>query len=108
MRIDVYLKHIIDNPLTAIFYTPSYYEDSVTYLFPEKPEIIITANQSNFNKALKEVDICIQKDYSGFGFINYKAGYLLEDKLKGLLADEDKTLLKLFFYRKEKVKKAND
>jgi len=107
VKIDNYLKHIIENPAAAIFYTPSYYEDSVTYIFSEKPEIIITADRSNFREALKEIDDCIKKSYSGFGFINYEAGYLLEDKLKDLLKDEGKTLLKFFFYRKEKVKKIN-
>ena len=85
MKIDDFLKHIIRNPDTAIFYTPSYYEDSTTYIFMEKPEIILTSDQSNLNESLKEIDSYVLQNYSGFGFINYEAGYLLEDKLKNLL-----------------------
>ncbi len=104
MKIDDFLKHIIRNPDTAIFYTPSYYEDSTTYIFMEKPEIILTSDQSNLNESLKEIDSYVLQNYSGFGFINYEAGYLLEDKLKNLLKDNSKPLMKFFFYKKEKVK----
>ena len=107
LKIDEYLKHIIGNPFTAIFYTPSYYEDSITYLFTEKPQVTITASQLNFPDALNEIDACIKNNLSGFGFINYEAGYLLEDKLKSLLKDDKRSLLKVFFYRREDVKTIN-
>ncbi|HSP88056.1 MAG TPA: hypothetical protein VLN45_07970, partial [Ignavibacteriaceae bacterium] len=102
MQIENYLKHIIENPYSAIFYTPSFYDESKTYLFTEKPDKTISADQSNFHEALKEVDGCVKKNYSGYGFINYKAGYLLEEKLKSLLGDNKKPLMKFFFYEKEK------
>jgi para-aminobenzoate synthetase/4-amino-4-deoxychorismate lyase len=104
---DEYLKHIIENPSTAIFYTPSYYEDSLTYLFLEKPEIVISADKSNFHEALNEIDGCISMGYSGFGFISYEAGYLFEKKLVDLFKDESKILMKFFFYKKEKVEVIN-
>lgn len=107
MKIDTYLEHIIENPGTAIFYTPAYYEDSVAYLFTEEPEIIIIAERSDFKNTLKEIDEYIAKDFSGFGFINYEAGYLLEDKLTGLLKYTNNALIKFFFFRKEKVKVIN-
>jgi para-aminobenzoate synthetase/4-amino-4-deoxychorismate lyase len=104
MNIDNHLKQIISKPSTAIFYTPSYYENSLTYLFTENPEIILTADKNNFNEVLSEVDKWIKKDYSGFGFINYEAGYLFENKLNNLLTADAKQLLKFFFYKNENIK----
>ena len=102
MKIDDYLKNIIANPGTAIFYTPSIYEDSLTYVFNSSPEIEITADKSNLLESLEKVDEYIKKGFSGFGLIPYEAGYLLEKKLNKLLDGND-PLLKFYFFEKDKV-----
>ncbi len=102
MKIDNYLKNIIANPGTAIFYTPSIYEDSLTYVFNSSPEIEITADKSNLLECLEKVDEYIKKGFSGFGLIPYEAGYLLEKKLNKLLDCND-PLLKFYFFERDKV-----
>ena len=102
MKIDDYLKNIIANLGTAIFYTPSIYEDSLTYVFNSTPEIEITADKSNLLESLEKADEYIKKGFSGFGVINYEAGYLLEKKLNKLL-DGNGALLKFYFFENDKV-----
>ena len=102
MKIDDYLKNIVANPGTAIFYTPSFYEDSLTYVFNFSPEIEITADKSNLFGSLEKADEYIRKGFSGFGLIPYEAGYLLEKKLNKLL-DENDPLLKFYFFESDKV-----
>jgi len=102
LKIDDYLKNIIANPGRAIFYTPSIYEDSLTYVFNSTPEIEITADKSNLFESLEKADEYIRKGFSGFGLIPYEAGYLLEKKLNKLL-DGNEALLKFYFFEKDKV-----
>ena len=107
MNLENYLNHIIENPGTAIFYTPSVYEDSLTYIFGSSPEIVITAGKKNFFESLAKADEYIKKGFSGFGLISYEAGYLLEKKLSKLLEDNDDPLLKFYFFDKDKVEVIN-
>ena len=102
MKIDDCLKNIIANPGTAIFYTPSIYEDSFTYVFNSSPEIEISADKSNLLESLKKADEYIKQGFSGFGLIPYEAGYLLEKKLNKLLDGND-ALLKFYFFERDKV-----
>lgn len=102
MKIDNYLENIISNPGSAVFYTPAIYENSFVYLIGPDPAVTLTAKKSNLLEILTEVDEYINKGFSGFGLLFYEAGYLLEKKLYDLYED-DETLLRFYFYEKDKV-----
>jgi para-aminobenzoate synthetase/4-amino-4-deoxychorismate lyase len=102
MKIDDYLEGVISNPGSAVFYTPSIYEDGLVYLFGPQPVATLTAKKSNLLEVLGEVDEYIGKGFSGFGLLFYEAGYLLEKKLNNLY-ESDEALLKFYFFKKDKV-----
>src|SRR5690606_10900401 len=106
MDINSILTKVINQSGSAFFYTPSYYDESKSYLCLN-PDSIITANKKNYFNALKEIDNSVKNNLPCFGLINYEAGYLNENKLKELLKDGEKDILKFFFFKKENVKEFN-
>jgi len=106
MDINSILTKVINQSGSAFFYTPSYYDESKSYLFLN-PDSIITANKKNYFDVLKEIDDSVKNNLSCFGLINYEAGYLNENKLKELLKDNDKDILKFFLFKKENVEEIN-
>jgi para-aminobenzoate synthetase / 4-amino-4-deoxychorismate lyase len=102
MNLNSIITKVLSQSGSAFFYTPSFYEESKSYLFTNH-DLIITANKENFFDALNKIDDCIKKGFSGFGLIDYEAGYLLEKRLEKLLPDIKQPLLRFFFFDKDKV-----
>src|SRR5690606_14969042 len=104
MDINSILTKVINQSGSAFFYTPSYYDESKSYLFLN-PDSIITANKKNYFDVLKEIDDSVKNNLSCFGLINYEAGYLNENKLKEFLKDDEKIFLNFTSSRMKIVKK---
>jgi para-aminobenzoate synthetase/4-amino-4-deoxychorismate lyase len=102
MNLTSVINKVLSQAGSALFYTPSFYDESKSYLFTN-PDLIITSTKENFFDTLNKVDYCTKDGLSGFGLIDYEAGYLLEKRLEKLLPDVNQPLIRFFFFDKSKV-----
>jgi para-aminobenzoate synthetase/4-amino-4-deoxychorismate lyase len=105
MHIEEIIYIVTASKDTAFFYTPAYYKDAKSYLFENPVELVTTADPDKFSECLTKIDDLLESGLIGYGYIAYEAGYLLEEKLVGLLSKKkSQPLLKFRFFEKENVK----
>ena len=107
MNVDEIIKQVIENPHNTFFYTPSFYEGSISFLFSNPSKIITAKSSDDINKSLMEIDKNIAKGLSGFGIISYEAGYAFEKKLLQYLPKEQDNLVQFYFFDDKNVKQIN-
>ena len=105
MYFDDIIKQVSDNLYSALFYTPSFYAKSSSYIFLNPSEIIPVYEKPDLDVSLKLIDKYLKKDLYGYCLIEYEAGYLLEDKLEKFLPENRRKLMQFFFFDKENIKK---
>ena len=105
MNFDDIIQRILDNPYSAFFYTPSYYNKSKSFIFSNPKEIIPIYNKNDLNNSLPLVDSYLEKGLQGYCLIEYEAGYLMEEKLENLLPDKERKLLQFFFFEENDIVK---
>ncbi len=105
MHIEQLLNTVTANKDAALFYTPAFYKNAKSYLFESPLETISTNSPDEFTDCLIKIDELLESGLSGYGYISYESGYLLEEKLIDLLDQKsDQPLLKFRFFEKENVK----
>jgi len=105
MNFDDIIQRILENPYSAFFYTPSYYNKSKSFIFSNPKEIIPIYNKNDLNNSLPLVDSYLEKGLQGYCLIEYEAGYLMEEKLENLLPDKERKLLQFFFFEENDIVK---
>ncbi len=93
-KISELFHFIINNPDTAIFFTPPIYKSAKTIIFSRTQEKITLKTKQDFD-CVFEVNNPFTQDISGFYFLNYEAGYLFEER-QNQYFDDDDILGKLF------------
>ena len=102
MHLNKILDSILKQDGGALFYTPPYFDKAVSFVF-NKPSIVLEADKVNdLNNVLEEAEK-LRKEYTGYCFLTYEAGYLMEKRLSGLFSPPLKKhpYMKFLFYRKE-------
>lgn len=97
------IEYIITTDSSAFFYTPKIYKNGKSILFKKSVETITAKNKNEFFANLKSINSILEKGLTGYGFINYEAGYLLEEKLSHLFKETDQPILTFHFYEKEQI-----
>ena len=101
LNLESIISFIIENPGSAFFYTPPGFRNSRSYIF-KRPQLKIEAfNKDSFFSLLNKVTELRQK-YTGYGYINYVAGFLTEDKLSPLSGGND-IISRIYFAGKNDV-----
>lgn len=90
------LYFVKNNPGAAFFYSPNIYHREYSYLFSSPFNVLSAFSKDEFYEILELLSK--EKNRAAFGYIPYEAGYLLEDKLKGLI-DENPKIPFLRFYQ---------
>lgn len=104
MQISEIIKQVEDKPYSAFFYTPPYYKAAVSYLLKSASEIINIYGSDDLEVGLDAVQKHIDKNLTGYGVLDYEAGYLFSSKLIQLNKSSD-PLIRFVFFEDEEVKK---
>ncbi len=108
MKLIEIIKYIVENPNTGFYYTPPIYSSSKSYLFTEVKKEIKFFKQDGLTECLHKIDSYCKDGLTGFGYINYEFGYLLEDRLKKFAPNsEEKPLLHFLFCSNDSIKVYN-
>lgn len=89
MKIEEIIENIEYGRWKAFFYTPPIYSNAKSYIFRETEKRVIARDKSELSEALKEIEELRKDGYIGFGYIEYEAGYLLEEKLESFFSNDD-------------------
>ena len=104
MKLTEIINIIVNNKNSAFFYTPKIYKDGKSILFKEPTESLIATNKEDFFEGLETANNLLNNGLTGYGLINYEAGYLLEEKLTPLFKEITETpLLQFHFFEKDQV-----
>lgn len=90
MNIIDLIKKVIEGKAEAFFYTPKIYKEGRSYLFGKNKQIIKEKSRSDFEQKLNQLDEIVKKDFLGFGYFTYEAGYFFEERLNGLIDDNSR------------------
>lgn len=88
-------EYIINTPGSAIYYTPPYYKNAVSYFFPKYDTNIRIASSEYLFESLRKIDKEINSGKTGFGFITYEAGYKIENPDESFTSEE--SILSFYF-----------
>jgi para-aminobenzoate synthetase/4-amino-4-deoxychorismate lyase len=105
MTLEKIIYKCLNNDYSAFFYTPVIYKDSYSYLFTNPETIITASNQYELFNSLDLIDKQKKMGRSGYGYLNYEAGYYLENKFQNFRKENENTLLKFCFFDNRNVKK---
>lgn len=105
MKLIEIIKYIVENPYTGFYYTPPIYPSSKSYMFTEVKKEIKFFAEDDLTECLHKIDSYCNKDLTGFGYINYEFGYLLEDRLKKFVPNRiELPLLHFLFCSNDSIK----
>lgn len=106
LKIENIVRKVIEEENSAFFFTPPIYPEPVSYVFAGASKILRAFDKTGFRKILNELDELKKKGKIALGYINYEAGYLLEERLeKYFRVDSEVTVSKFFVYEPENVQK---
>lgn len=105
MEFQKLLNRITEEENSALFFTPPYYDNAVSYLFTNPKKIISINGLDSLEKKLKKINTLVEEGYSAYSLINYEAGFLFEKSLNKYLTDTE--LIKFVFFEKNDVKKTD-
>lgn len=97
------IEYITNSESSAFFYTPKIYKNGKSILFKKPVESITAKNKNDLFKNLKTINSILDKGFAGYGFINYEAGYLLEEKLLPLFKESHEPILTFHFFEKKQI-----
>lgn len=97
------IRQVESTDYSAFFYTPVIYENGNSYIFTNPSEIIEICGKDNFNDKIKELERYVKKGLTGYGMIDYETGYLLEEKLSGLMKNSNEPVARFYLFKKENV-----
>jgi len=103
MKLSDIIRQVEIKRYSAFFVTPPVYPGSFSYLFSEPVEIINIHKKEDVNHNFKLIEKYFANGLTGYGLINYEAGYLFEGKLEKYLQDEGEKLIQFFFFDDENV-----
>jgi para-aminobenzoate synthetase / 4-amino-4-deoxychorismate lyase len=104
MNLNEILDSIRENPYSALFYSPIYYDDSVSYFFKNPENIISAKNLDELTELFDMIEFYKNKGYTGYGYLQYETAYLLEEKLNIFKTDvKTQPLAKFCFFDKNNV-----
>ena len=103
MNIEDIIEIVLQEENSAFFYTPSYYDNSYSYLFEKPVKILSAKTKIEFEKSLHTLDEEIIHGLIGYSLINYEAGYLLEDKLNKFFQVDEEIFRAVLFNKVSKI-----
>ncbi|MHB8852914.1 MAG: aminodeoxychorismate synthase component I [Ignavibacteriaceae bacterium] len=107
MNIEEIINIVLSKENSAFFYTPSFYNDSFSYLFEEPVKVLSAKTKIEFEKDLAIMDKELSSGLIGYNLIAYEAGYLLEDKLNKLYRVEEEIFKAVLFNKVSKINSQN-
>ncbi|MBZ0178196.1 MAG: aminodeoxychorismate synthase component I [Melioribacteraceae bacterium] len=91
------IKFVIDNPGSALFYSPPIKEDQKTLLLKSPSESIEIKILSEIRQSFKSLDELKNRFNFCYGYVTYEAGYAFEERLFNLIDDKnDSPFLKFY------------
>ncbi|MHB8580229.1 MAG: aminodeoxychorismate synthase component I [Ignavibacteriaceae bacterium] len=103
INIEEILNIILSKENSAFFYTPSYYNNSFSYLFEDPVNVITATTKIEFEKYLNIMDDELSSGLIGYNLISYEAGYLLEDKLNNRYRNGEEIFKAVLFNNVRKI-----
>ncbi len=103
MNIEEIINIVLSKENSAFFYTPSFYNDSFSYLFEVPVKVLSAKTKIEFVKNLAIMDEDLSSGLIGYNLIAYEAGYLLEDKLNKLFCEEEEIFKAVLFNKVSKI-----
>lgn len=82
------IKFVIDNPGSALFYSPPIKEDQKTLLLKSPSESIEIKILSEIRQSFKSLDELKNRFNFCYGYVTYEAGYAFEERLFNLIDDK--------------------
>ena len=104
MKITGIIKSVVENNSSAFFYTPQIYKSGKSILFKKPVETITAKNKNEFIEQLNLINDFIEKGLTGYGTIDYEAGYLLEEKLNKLFKESKNDIMTFHFFEQDQIK----
>jgi para-aminobenzoate synthetase/4-amino-4-deoxychorismate lyase len=96
------INKVLATPNAALFYTPTIYGKSDSYLFLKPKEMVTIKSVRNLDEKLSRIDDLIADGFIGYSLMNYEAGYLFEKSLNKFLP-KNENLIQFLFYDKKNV-----
>lgn len=104
MKITDIINSVNTNRGSAFFYTPLIYKNGKSILFNKPVKTIEAKNKTEFYEMLNIISNLLDSGLTGYGLINYEAGYLLENKLNCLFNENDSSIMTFYFFENNQVK----
>ncbi|MBU1098139.1 MAG: bifunctional anthranilate synthase component I family protein/aminotransferase class IV [Bacteroidetes bacterium] len=103
MNFSEIIKTVLKKQGNAFFYTPSFYDDSKSYLFTDSIRQIDFNNDENLSTKFSEIDSSISDGIPSYGLINYEFAYMLEERFKHFLNSTGEALFKFYLFDRNNV-----
>jgi len=98
MKLTEIIKYISEHSSSGFFYTPPIYASAKSYFFSNPRKEIELNTNDDLKRSFDQINNFCENGLTAFGYINYELGYLLEEKLKRLLPENNDIPLLHFLF----------